>query len=997
MPRTRYKALRIAFVLLALSFPASAQSGDEASVRAVVERYFATYANEELEVIERMWSEKSPELPQSKARLKEFFSLYNKIEVKNLTIRRLSVEGARAKAIATVELAAIDASRNIPSPGLGKMTQTMSFVREAGEWRIWSNASAEEELAARLIAAKSESEREAMLAEDKELLTVALSGALLRMGERSRFRQELEQAMTAYRLQLLVGERIANKRVIAASLHNIANVYRAQGDFEQMLDVAHRSLKLKEEIGNKASIALTLESVGHVYLEQGNYAVAMETFQHMLSIGEGLNDKRWIAKGLGGFGSVHAAQGNTTAALDYFQRAFSLSQELGDKIFSSSGLQSIGNLQLELGNYNAALESFRTNLALLETAGHKPGVAHALRDIGRAYRAQGDHTQATENFERALALMEESRFKEGIADILRQLAIVHMLQGDYEKMLTRVTRSAELERQIGSLSRLADSLTFAGQAHQALGRTDEARRAYGEAITLIETLRNQAAGGEQERQRYFEGMTSPYYSLIELLAAQGNAEEALAFAERAKARVLLDVLRSGRVNVTKAMTTQEKEQERRFKGALVSLNSRISGENRRPQPDQTRLAQLQAQLEQARLDHEDFQTRLYAAHPELRVQRGVAPDFKPVEAAALTSDANAALVEYAVTDNATYLFALSKATGKASFDLKVYNIPVKRNHLSSLVENFRQTLATRDPAWRKPALQLYDLLLKPAAAQLQGKTSIVIVPDDRLWELPFQALMPNANRHLIEDSAISYAPSLTVLREMMAQRSKRKASTPATAELFALGNPAPGKQTVERVKLTLRNEKLDPLPQAEREVKALAELYGSAQSKVYVGAEAREETAKSEASRYRVLHFATHGILNDASPMYSNLVLTQASAAEDGLLEAWELMNMDLRADLVVLSACETARGRVGAGEGVIGLSWALFVAGSPTTVVSQWKVASASTAQLMLEFHKNLNPAPSRATKAGALRAAAMKLMKTSEYRHPFHWAGFIIVGSDL
>ena len=229
---------------------------------------------------------------------------------------------------------------------------------------------------------------------------------------------------------------------------------------------------------------------------------------------------------------------------------------------------------------------------------------------------------------------------------------------------------------------------------------------------------------------------------------------------------------------------------------------------------------------------------------------------------------------------------------------------------------------------------------------------------------------------------------------MIAVRGKRKASD-QTAELLALGNPALGNQTVERVKLTLRDEKLDPLPQAEREVKLLAQLYGASQSKVYVGAEAREETAKSEAGRFRVLHFATHGILNDASPMYSNLVLTQGEAGEDGLFEAWELMNIDLRADLVVLSACETARGRLGAGEGMIGLSWALFVAGSPTTVVSQWKVASASTARLMLEFHKNLKPAAGSTTKAGAMRAAAMKLMKTGEYRHPFHWAGFIVVGN--
>lgn len=121
-------------------------------------------------------------------------------------------------------------------------------------------------------------------------------------------------------------------------------------------------------------------------------------------------------------------------------------------------------------------------------------------------------------------------------------------------------------------------------------------------------------------------------------------------------------------------------------------------------------------------------------------------------------------------------------------------------------------------------------------------------------------------------------------------------------------------------------------PEAEKEVKTLEQLYSSAQSRVYTGAEAQEGRAKSEAGKYRIIHFATHGILNDASPMYSYLVLSKAEgdAVEDGLFEAWEIMNLSLRADLVVLSACDTARGRIGAGEGVMGLSWAFFVAGAP-------------------------------------------------------------------
>jgi CHAT domain-containing protein len=163
---------------------------------------------------------------------------------------------------------------------------------------------------------------------------------------------------------------------------------------------------------------------------------------------------------------------------------------------------------------------------------------------------------------------------------------------------------------------------------------------------------------------------------------------------------------------------------------------------------------------------------------------------------------------------------------------------------------------------------------------------------------------------------------------------------------------------------------------------------------VYVGGEAREETIKEEAGRFDILHFATHGILDDVNPLYSRLLFSQsASPVEDGLLEAREIMRLNLRARLAILSACETGRGRIGAGEGMIGMSWALFVAGCPRTVVSQWKVSSASTAELMIDFHRRLRENGS--SPAVALREAALHLREKPEYRSPFYWAPFVVVGA--
>jgi CHAT domain-containing protein len=214
--------------------------------------------------------------------------------------------------------------------------------------------------------------------------------------------------------------------------------------------------------------------------------------------------------------------------------------------------------------------------------------------------------------------------------------------------------------------------------------------------------------------------------------------------------------------------------------------------------------------------------------------------------------------------------------------------------------------------------------------------------------------------------------------------------------LLAFGNPISDRP--RRSHSALRDGQLDPLPEAGEEVKALARLYGANRSKVYIGADAREDRVKSEAGQAGILHFTTHGTLNNASPMYSYLTLAEGGPNDDGLLEAWELMQLDLKAQLAVLSACETARGRIGAGEGVIGLSWAMFIAGVPATVVSQWKVESASTRDLMVSFHRSLisprAPQQSKPTKTDALRQAALKLMRNPETSHPFYWAGVVLVG---
>jgi len=280
------------------------------------------------------------------------------------------------------------------------------------------------------------------------------------------------------------------------------------------------------------------------------------------------------------------------------------------------------------------------------------------------------------------------------------------------------------------------------------------------------------------------------------------------------------------------------------------------------------------------------------------------------------------------------------------------------------------------------------------------------VPDGILWDVPFQALQSAGKRFLIQDYAISYAPSLTVLREMMNLKRKRESASRALPTLVAFGNPDVDSRTGASLRAiyadVLADARLLPLPQTENMLKALGRIYGPDRTRIYVGAEAREDRAKKAAGACRILQFATHGVLDNTNPMYSRLVMSQSAVdeQEDGMLEAWEIMKLDLNAEMVVLSACETARGRVAGGEGMIGLAWALFVAGCPTTVVSQWPVEVNSMSELMVEFHKRLKPGIEGrgriVSKAEALRQAALNMMRNPRYRHPFYWAPFVVIGDS-
>jgi CHAT domain-containing protein len=1023
---------------------ADTSAADEAALGRLAAEYYSAYAREDADGLARLWSQQSPELAAARRRALEQFAALDRIEAKGVRVTKLSVTGARAKLRVEVEMSAVDAKTGKAATGFGQMRRVLECVNEDGAWKVWRERSAYDELAADLLAAKSEAERAALLDGNKELVSLDLIAALDTPGDRLVLRGDYAAAVRHYELGMEVARRLGDREAEAAMLGSIGDAHRAQGYYDAALDHFHRSLKLREAIGSKPGaavvynnlgvvhrllgnleqaleyynqslrlkyelgeqadprgIAATLSNLGVVYARLGNYALALEHYQKALPLREAAGDKAGVANTLNNIGTLHSNQRNPALALEYHRRSLALSEESGDRAGIALSLSNMAKPLGDLGRYDEMLASAQQALRLAEESKNRQRTIEALTNIGAAHRMTGRYELALEVLQRGVQLAEAAGAQAELLFMLNHVSAIYEVQGRPAQMLESARRTAEIARRANESSQLMPALYRVGLAHAALGRPAEAQAAFEQAIAVVEGMRGQVAGGAQEQQQFFADKVAPYHQMVLLLAAQGKVGEALTYAERAKSRALLDVFSGAQANVTKAMTAEEREREQRLNNALVQLNAQLAREKLRPQPDERRIAELNAKLRRARLDLEEFSSTLYAAHPELRTQRGGAQIIKPEEAARLLPDMRAALLEYAVTADRTLLFVLTRAAGSPqAVEIKAYPIDLKAADLAKRTAAFRGQLAARDPDFRGAARELYDLLLKPAARELRGKTYLTIVPDGALWELPFQALQGAANRYLIEDAAVAYAPSLTVLREMTkSERPRPNGSARPPVTLLAFGNPSLGPAAVERAKVVLMGEKLEPLPEAEQQVKALARIYGPAHSRVYVGAEAREERAKGEAGRARILHLATHGVLNDASPMYSHVLLAQeGEGREDGLLEAWELMKLELNADLVVLSACETARGRVSAGEGVIGLAWALFVAGCPRTVVSQWKVEAASTADLMVEFHRRLkaqNPKLDGASGAAqALRAAAVKMLGGTEYRHPFWWAGFVVVG---
>ena len=886
----------------------------------------------------------------------------------------------------------------------------VTYIRTGEEWRIKSARTREGRLVERILAAPDEAARWEIVrtAEyDLSALAAALNASIRKNTGVWPF-----------------------VRKLAASTGDIAIEANAYGEAARALkqDAPREAVELQpigdrlaRESGDPDAIAGAHFAAAVTRWFTDDIAGAIESFDRCGSMVDTLRDPRIALKCLHMGCILEMARGNVVAAASFNQRNAEASRRYGWEEGEANAASGMSLIHYYLGNRAESDAANQEALRHGTAIGGWATVSSALYNLADSEEHAGNYDQARALLERAAmtSLEAKQRLPMRLGDLLVHQGRFEEAEQQYRRTLTtlrehgdqiaeiailiklsrvarlrnRLEEALALAREAGTVlangpsirtdTEVAPWLTHAaaGNALAALGRRDEAAAEFEEALAAIETEKSTASGSASPS--FLDERIEPFLALLRLRVAEGATAEVLRVSERLKARLLHDLLDRGQVDLRATLTPEERSQEEELNHRLVELNRAVvtgSGDD----------ARLREALDQARAEQRAFAVRMQLAHPEARST--VAPPTtgevqRWLDTGRLVPSRNALILDYIVGENETTLVAIA-GEGSGGTDVRILTLPVTKKELAGEVQRLLSKIEKRELGYSEPAAELYQRLIAPLGPMLSGKTTISVIPHGTLWQLPFAVLRAPDGKHLLERASIHYAPSLAYL-ELHAGKARGWLSRDPS--ILALGNPAIGGSR-SRVR-ALTRATLGDLPEAAREARTVGKLYDDAE--VHVEQAATEEKVKASAAKHDVLHFATHGISQPTQPMYSSLVLATQSGTEDGLLEAREVVRLDLQAQLAVLSACETARGEVAEGEGVIGLSWAFLVAGCPRTIVTMWNADSASSAKAMIRFHRGVVRTPGGGSVAGALRDAQLELLRTPRYSHPYYWAGFVVVGA--
>ena len=846
---------------------------------------------------------------------------------------------------------------------------------------------------------------------------------------------ELRRAIEKYNEALPICRALGDRRGEAETLNNIGTVYGSLGELRKALEKFNEALPIRRVLGDRRGEAQTLNYIGVIYRSSGEMQKALEKFNEALLIWRAVGDRRGEAQALNHIGQVYISLGETRKALEKFNGALPIRQAIGDRRGESDTLNNIGAAYRLSGEMRKAIEKYDEALSISRAISDRPGEAATLNNIGKVYWSLGEAQKALEKYNEALPILREVGDRRSEAASLNDIGLVFNSLGETQKALEKFNEALPILRDVSDRNREADALLGIARVEQKRGNLTQARQIIEQAIDLVESLRTNIPGQEL-RSSYFanrQGFFEFYIDVLMQMRKQNQAAAldatSLAVSERARARSLLDLLAEARADIRQGVDGSLLERERSLQQRLnARAAAQVSLLNRKHTPEQADAAAKEIAAITA--EYEEVQVQIRARSPRYAALTQPQPlGLTEIQQQALDEDT--LLLEYALGEKRSYLWLVSQRS------IDSYELP-PRAELEAATRRVYELLTARpkrgtppDPQLFAQAKTLSKMLLGPAAPQLGGKRLVIVAPG-ALSYLPFAALpAPEDEKQSTGDYeplvaknevvSIASASVLSLIRRETAGRQRAAKSVAVLADpVFEASDP--------RLESAKNENSSGGMPAAPAAAAELSELTRAIRTMNFSDARAgftrlafsrqeaesiialtpkgsglkatdfsasRDLVISQQLSQYRILHFATHGLLNSERPELSGLVFSlvdQEGNPQDGFLRLHEIYNLQLNADLVVLSACETGLGKEIKGEGLIGLTRGFMYSGAPRVVASLWNVDDLATAELMKLFYQRMlkDGMPAGA----ALRAAQLELSRQKRWASPYFWAGFVLHG---
>jgi len=799
------------------------------------------------------------------------------------------------------------------------------------------------------------------------------------------------------------------------------------GDVGKALDHYQRALRLAREGNWKLAEGNALSNIGKIYSDVAEWQKALEFFGQALPVFRSIGSTANEAITLNNVGIAYSESGEQQKALDYLQQSLPLIRSGGDKSSEAYTLLNIGRIYHRLHENQKALDYYYQAQALQRQVNDRPREAETLDEIGKVLSAEGQQEKALEFHEQALQIQRGGGNQRREAVILTNLGDVYNLLGQPEKALDQFTQALSIFRSIGDIGNAATALEGIARSEQKRGNLADGRKHIEESLALRETVRTRS-GSLQLRASYRAWVEKSYQFYIDLLMRQhaqspsgGFDAEALSATERGRARSLVEHLNEARIDIRQGVDRAliEKEQElTRVLSAKAQRELQLKIRN----GSSEEIATLQREIGALEDEYQQVQAAIRKSSP----QYSALTQPQPLDAKGIQRqlDPNTLLLEYSLGEERSYLWAVTRDS------LKTYELP-KQAEVEKVAQQVYQSLLARSmvksvetPAERKTriaqsdagfqhaATSLSRMILAPAAAEF-GKKRLVLVADGALQYVPFGALSVAPSRPLIIDHELVSLPSASAFA---VQRQNLENRTPAPKAVAVIADPVFSLNDA-RFKAVAVKDASEPdatriiehlpggpasqlsiprLPFTRWEADQILAVAPAAASLRVLDFRANRSMATSgELSKYRYVHFATHGYLDTDRADLSAIVLSlfdEQGKPQDGFLRTHEIYNLKLPAELVVLSACETGLGKDVTGEGLEGLTRAFMYAGARRVVVSLWNVNDKATATLMQRLYVGM--LRTNKTPAAALRAAQIEMLRTKQWQSPYFWAAFVLQG---